>query len=264
MGKATAEMLVELGANVYGLDWNEVDVPGIQKYIHVNLAEKESIDDAFAQIPDTIDSFFGVAGISGLKHNFNTTVIIDFIANKYITEEYLEKRISEGGAIVYCTSTGGLGWQIPEIVEESLILIKQQGWENTCAALESMGQQATKGGRGYAFAKRALNYYVAYIVEKFGVKKVRVNAVLPGSTDTGLTDDFIGMVGTKENLVKMAGFAQRLAASEEMAYPMVFLNSDMATFISGELLIADYGLSILEIAGIRQGTPRGPLVKKPE
>ena len=31
MGKATAEMLVELGANVYALDWAEVQVEGIAK-----------------------------------------------------------------------------------------------------------------------------------------------------------------------------------------------------------------------------------------
>ena len=31
MGKATAEMLVDLGAKVYALDWNECDVKGIKQ-----------------------------------------------------------------------------------------------------------------------------------------------------------------------------------------------------------------------------------------
>ena len=41
MGKATAEMLVDLGAKVYALDWNECDVKGIRQYVHVDLSKKE-------------------------------------------------------------------------------------------------------------------------------------------------------------------------------------------------------------------------------
>ena len=37
MGKATAEMLVDLGAMVYALDWAEVKVEGITAYLHTDL-----------------------------------------------------------------------------------------------------------------------------------------------------------------------------------------------------------------------------------
>ena len=42
-----------------------------------------------------IDSYFGIAGVSGMKNDFMTTVSIDFIANKYICEEYLIHAMSE-------------------------------------------------------------------------------------------------------------------------------------------------------------------------
>ena len=84
MGKATAEMLVDLGAKVYALDWNVCDVNGIEKYVHVDLSKKDSIDQAMKELPEHIDSFFGIAGVSGMKNDFMTTVSIDFIANKYI------------------------------------------------------------------------------------------------------------------------------------------------------------------------------------
>ena len=35
MGKATAEMLVDLGAKVYALDWNECDVKGIKQLSYI-------------------------------------------------------------------------------------------------------------------------------------------------------------------------------------------------------------------------------------
>ncbi len=47
MGKATTEMLVDLGAKVYALDWAEVKVAGIEEYIHTDLSLKYSIDKAF-------------------------------------------------------------------------------------------------------------------------------------------------------------------------------------------------------------------------
>jgi hypothetical protein len=44
-------MLVNLGAKVYALDWAEVHVEGVEKYIKTDLSQKESIDNAFQQIP---------------------------------------------------------------------------------------------------------------------------------------------------------------------------------------------------------------------
>lgn len=114
MGKATAEMLVDLGAKVYALDWNECDVKGIKQYVHVDLSKKESIDQAMKELPSHIDSYFGIAGVSGMKNDFMTTVSIDFIANKYICEEYLIHAMNENGTIAFMTSTGGNGWEKEE------------------------------------------------------------------------------------------------------------------------------------------------------
>lgn len=51
-------MLVDLGARVYTLNWVEVKIDGIEKYIHTNLSQKDFINDASQVIPDTVDSFF--------------------------------------------------------------------------------------------------------------------------------------------------------------------------------------------------------------
>ena len=60
MGKAVCKMLVELGAKVYGLDRNETDDKNIN-FIKCDLSDKTSIDNAFKELPEHIDSFFGVA-----------------------------------------------------------------------------------------------------------------------------------------------------------------------------------------------------------
>ena len=41
------------------------------------------------ELSSHIDSYFGIAGVSGMKNDFMTTVSIDFIANKYIVKNIL-------------------------------------------------------------------------------------------------------------------------------------------------------------------------------
>ncbi len=252
MGKATAEMLVDLGAKVYALDWATVNIEGIEKYICTDLSQKDSIDKAFEAIPQQIDSFFGIAGVSGAKCDFITTAKIDLISNKYICEEILVNRMSKGGSIAFMTSTGGIGWEKEGNKKVYLPLLKAKGWQASVEVLEKSILRHLPGTLGYPFSKLAMNYYVAQLQKEFASTGIRVNAVLPGSTDTGLKDEFTKMVGGETELLKHCGYAHRLAKSEEMAKPIVFLNSVMASYISGELMIVDYGSTIEETAQIKE------------
>lgn len=253
MGKAAAEMLTDLGAEVYALDFNECTVEGIKKYVKVNLGDKASIDECFRELPEKIDCFFGIAGVSGVRTDFNTTVAIDLIANTYITEEYLAKRMGRGGAIAYITSTGGALWADEGNKKYYIPLIEAEGWDGRMQVLESMNLNALPGPLGYLFAKNAMNYYVAYQQSRMTEQGVRVNGLLPGSTNTGMKDEFQAAAGGEEKLLASAGHAHRLATPAEMGEPVVFLNSNMARFISGELLVVDYGCVIEEQAGLAKG-----------
>lgn len=252
MGKATAEMLVDLGAKVYGLDWAQVDVDGIARYIHTDLSQKDSIVSAFEKLPRHIDCFFGIAGVSGSKTDFMTTVKIDFISNKFICEELLPDRMDKGGAIAFITSTGGNGWEKEENKSVYLPIVQAKSWDG---AVEELGKTILPhlpGTLGYPFSKLAMNYYTIQLQAQYASKGIRVNAVLPGSTDTGLKDEFTVMAGGEEALLSHTGYANRLATSREMAAPVVFLCSDMASYISGELVRVDYACSAQEDAGLAE------------
>ena len=252
MGKETAQALVELGADVYGLDRTEVNISGIKEFVEVDLSSKSSIDAAFDKLPKEIHSFFGVAGVSGQTTDFDVTFTINYIANKYITDKYLMERMQTDGAISYVTSAGGLGWDQPEFRKELEPVIATEGWDDTLDALNKLDFKEKTGVVGYLYSKRAMNYYIASVVPKFGEKKVRVNGVLPAGTVSGLTDEFVKGSGGMDNMVASAGFAGRLAESREMAEPLVFLNSNMASFISGVLLDVDYGQNIQTTSGMKE------------
>lgn len=53
-------------------------------------------------------------------------------------------------------------------------------------------------------------------------------------------------------MLEYTGYAKRLALSQEMAAPIVFLNSQSASYISGDLMIVDYGSTIETTAKIKE------------
>ena len=243
IGKKTAELLIELDAEVYALDITKIELEGAKKFIEVDLSSKESIDLAMKQLPEHIDSFFGVAGLSGAKTNYYKTFTVNYIANKYITEEYLKNRMSAGGTIAYVTSTGGLYWD--KYAHEFEKFTNAKTWDEMIEALHKQAKETTLGMMAYPLSKRALNYYMAKLAIELGPEKIRVNALLPGSTDTGMKQEIEVEAGGMDALVAETGTAKRLATPEEMAEPLIFLNSDMATFITGLPLIVDAGTNAM-------------------
>ena len=246
MGEAIVKMLVDLGAKVYAIDINGCKVEGITEFIKCNLASKEEIDETFKQIPEHIDSFFGVAGLSGSKTDYRTTFDCNYTANMYITLNYLKNRMSKGSAIVYCTSTAGLEWK--KFKKEQNKVVHCNTWEQVQEVTKKLASSAPSTF-AYMYSKRCLSQFACEQAVEFATLGIRVNNVLPGSTNTGMKQEFQDMVGSEEALIAEAGLAGRLATSEEMAAPMVFLNSDMASFTSGLDMVVDYTDTCLKVLG---------------
>lgn len=257
MGEAAAKILTELGAQVYALNRRACAVPGVTS-ISADMADKKSIDAAFAKLPEKIDCFFGVAGLSGLLTDYMTTFNVNYTANMYICEQYLKERMPEGGAIVLVTSTAGVAWK--ENLDECAKVLDMHTWEDVQARMQEIIPEGTPAQMAYMYSKRLANAYGCRLAIELAAKKIRVNLLLPGSTDTGMKDQFAAMAGGLENMIKYAGCAGRLASSEEMGWPIVFLNSDMASFISGFEMIVDYCDNAMKKLGMKPEMCAGPAI----
>jgi len=257
MGKATAEMLVDLGANVYAIDMNEVTTPGIVLGIKANLSDKASIDAAFAQVPDTIDKYFGIAGLSGMSTDYWTTVTVNYIANKYIIENFIEKRMPSGGAIAIISSTGGVHWE--KYRWDTNKLVAAETWEDMTKVLHKLAPRDGFGTFAYMISKRAMNCYIAIKAKSLVGKKIRANCLMPGVTDTGLAKEFEEMAGGRDKLMKQGGMLNRSAEPREMAEPIVFLNSDMASYITGYHLAVDGGELTLKMLKEKKDPAKMPM-----
>ncbi|MEC9361968.1 MAG: SDR family oxidoreductase [Pseudomonadota bacterium] len=99
------------------------------------------------------------------------------------------------------------------------------------------------GAAAYAASKAGLVGLTQALAAEFGPRSVRVNALLPGGTDTPMAAH---MNGTPEALTQVASLhaLKRIARPEELAQAALFLASDAASFMTGTAMLVDGGVSI--------------------
>ena len=114
----------------------------------------------------------------------------------------------------------------------------------------------------YVLSKRCLNAFVAKKMVHFADKSIRINAVLPASTETGLAKRIFADGGLRGKFRKTSRNRRRLARSQEMAGPLVFINSDMASFITGDWLKVDLGDGTLKLLKQKKDLQNIPVALK--
>jgi len=91
----------------------------------------------------------------------------------------------------------------------------------------------------YAAAKAAMVAYTRSMAAEFVSRGIRVNALAPGAVDTDMVRNNPPEV--QDHMAK-ASLQARLAHPDEMVGPALFLASDAASFVTGQVLHADGGL----------------------
>ena len=70
---------------------------------------------------------------------------------------------------------------------------------------------------------------------------INVNAVAPGHTKTEMTDPLPDEV--KQNMIE-GSYLKRMAEPEDIANAILYLSSDEAAFVTGQVLLVDGGFSL--------------------
>lgn len=243
MGYETAKLLTGLGAEVYGLDIRNVDLQGV-KYVPANLLSKESLDAALEKLPSRIDKVFAIAGIA--VGDPIDIVMVNFVGHKYLIENMLP-RMPRGGAIVMVASTGGMNWKenlknVLEFIRVSDNLTEARKW------LEArLDDPNVLGGEEqpimpYIFSKQCIVAYAKLKAWELAEKEIRINTVSPGTTRTPMSKDLPEPTELPEKVRRtLVSPINRYAQPIEQAWPIIFLNSRLASYISGVNLSVDYG-----------------------
>src|SRR5436853_1050201 len=237
MGRATAELALDAGAEAMVMDFAEVTVPGV-KGIHLNLADEASIEAAVDECGGPVHALFACAGVADGTPGIEK---INFIGHRHLIDRLLAKRmLPRGSAIGFISSAAGLGWEanLPLLNE----LLDTPDFDSGARWVQENGKA------DYMSMKQAICAYVARQAFPLLKEGIRINAICPGPTDTPLAQANKEMwLGFGSDYRGEAGV--EASTPIEQAYPLVFLCSDAAAAITGITMISDAGYMSSGVTG---------------
>lgn len=230
IGFAAASALLEAGAKVvfHGLQPRPDNIPADCPYVQADLTRDEGpaqlVKDAFAAQPglDTLmcnaGSFFDTPFLEMTRDRWDKTLQLNLSATYFIVQEFARRLVAakRGGSIVITTSTNGL--------------------------------QAEGDSTAYDTSKGALVMLIRSLAVSLATHGIRVNGIAPGLIKTPLTsvwietraDDLLAHYRKKILL-------GRIGAPEDCAGAVVFLSSPAASYITGEIIVIDGGLTVQQV-----------------
>ncbi len=229
MGAAVAEVVKDGGAEVVVMDRVEVQLAGVRS-ISLDLSEKASIDAAVEECGGPVDALFSCAGVADGTPGIER---INFVGHRYLIDCLLERDLMpKGSAIGLISSAAGLGWE--SNLDLILELLEIRDFDEAAAWCRDRGRAT------YMWTKQVVNGYVAQQALPMLRRGIRINAILPGPTDTPLAQanadtwlsfgaDYRAEVGIEAS------------TPLEQAYPLVYLCSDAAVGVNGITMITDAG-----------------------
>lgn len=220
IGKAAAELFRAEGATVVAADISEG--PGITRLDAGSEAQVEALVERTLADHGGLDVLFANAGISGgMAGIFDQTsadwqdilrvnLIGPFLAIKYAAPRM---KARGGGSIICTASVAGL--------------------------------RSGAGGPAYSASKAGLINLVKVAATQLAGSNVRVNAICPGLVETGMTAELYEWARStgREGRIGRLNPMRRGGEPEEIASVALFLASDASSYVNGQAIAVDGGLS---------------------
>jgi NAD(P)-dependent dehydrogenase (short-subunit alcohol dehydrogenase family) len=129
--------------------------------------------------------------------------------------------------------------------QAALAHMREQGQGRLIFFSSVAGRSGHKHHGPYAATKGAINQLTRVIAHEYAAAGITANAVAPGYMDTALTEKYLAEHPDKrEELVRLIP-AQRFGQLQEVVDPVLFLASERAGFINGQVLYIDGGRTVV-------------------
>ncbi|KGJ07663.1 SDR family oxidoreductase [Paracoccus versutus] len=235
IGRRTAELATQMGADVIGIDRN----PPAQEtgaFLQGDLSSAQGVQALAQALPDGIDALLNIAGVSG-NTGAAPTLAINFYGLRALSLA-LAPRMRPGGAIVSVASIAGYGWR--GNLDRARALVGAQGFPDTARLAADLG---VPDEAGYPVSKEALILWtqMAAFQPAFRDRGIRVNSVSPGPVETPILTQFrevLGEARVNSDVTRVG----RAGTPGDIAPVVLFLASDGARWINGANIAADGGL----------------------
>lgn len=216
IGRAIAVALGEAGAEVWIFDIGEPEHPEAfrHRFVSIDIADGDAVNAAVAELPQSPTLLVNNAGIT--------------------RDRSIAKMSSaDWGAVIDVNLTGAFN-----MIRAVAPLMAEQGYGRIVNITSINGMRGKFGQANYAAAKAGLIGLTKTAAREFGKKGVTVNAVAPGMVMTEmarvLPEEVLGRAAAEAVLC-------HLADPEDIGNAVLFLLSDAARSITGEVLRVDAG-----------------------
>jgi 3-oxoacyl-[acyl-carrier protein] reductase len=226
MGRAMAHEFAAAGASVAALDINGETAAATARSVGDGAlavqADVGAADDVSRALRAVLHAFGRVDVLC------NNAGILDGYADALNTSDELWQRVLATNLTGPFLMSRAV---LPHMLERGAGVIINTG--STSAFV------AGGGGAAYTASKHGIVGLTKQLAYNFGKQGVRVNAICPGATRTGMTADL--MEDEHVGALIDATIAQRWAEPEEIARLAVYLASDDASFAHGAAFVLDGG-----------------------
>jgi NAD(P)-dependent dehydrogenase (short-subunit alcohol dehydrogenase family) len=235
IGRASAVLFAREGARVMIGDWSEAGLEETRAMIAADGGQviAQKIDagkdaDVSAFVDRAVKEFGGLdvvyanAGISGMSYTFEETT----------AEVFLETlRVNLIGPFLAIKYAG------PHL--------RKAGRGSIICTASVAGLRSGAGPIAYSASKAGVINLVQTAANTFRGSGVRVNAICPGLIETGMTKPIFDYAKTRGSADRIGQLNPTLRAGqpEEIAAAALFLASDEASYVNGQALPVDGGLS---------------------
>jgi NAD(P)-dependent dehydrogenase (short-subunit alcohol dehydrogenase family) len=233
MGAAATTELTNLGAEVHVIDLREPPLK-VAGYHDTDLSDPDATARTVEEIGGEINALFYCAGRPGRTYSDLEVMTVNLLSAKHLAG-LVVPLMPAGSAIASISSTAGMGW-MPNIAKW-MPLVTADGFD---AGLAWVKEHPDEILGGYSPSKEALIIWTLWASYALAEKGIRINSISPGPTTTPMMPDFEAAVG-KEFMDTFPIPLGHHASPEEQAYPLLFLNSRAASFITGENINTDGG-----------------------
>lgn len=234
IGKATAKLFVEQGADVYICSRTEATGQATAdelkcSYSKVDISNRQDVQkwvDAIVEKAGKIDILINNAG-----------VVRDGLLVKVKDGELVKQLPEEDFDLVVSINLKGV-FNCTQAVAPYMI---NQGFGSIVNASSVVGLDGNFGQTSYVASKAGLNGMTKVWARELGRYNIRVNAVAAGSIQTEMLESMPEKFLTELKKHQPLG---RFGQPEEVAYAYLFLASDESSFVSGEILRVDGALVV--------------------
>ena len=219
IGKASVQLFRSEGATVVGVDVAEgADV----RCDAGDDTQVRDLIESTAERHGGLDIMFANAGISGGW---------DSITEQSAAEWAETLRINLIGPFL--------------AIKYAAPLIAQRGGGSIVCTASVAGLRSGAGGAAYSASKAGVINLVQNAAQQLSGTGVRVNAICPGLIETGITKPMYDLARAtgKEDRIGELNPLQRGGKPEEIAAAALFLASDDSSYVNGQALVVDGGLS---------------------